>query len=124
MKLFKKLFNKESIPSTSQKIYISHPYQNKAANIQDIEKIVKKFVNYDKDNIYISPVHCFGYLYDYVDYETGIKYCLELLKTCDKMWVFGDYKNSKGCNIEIDYCKKHGIPYRICGERANNNGCN
>ena len=113
IKSISKHLYKECSLSQPQKIYISHPYQNKRKNIEDIERIIKKFVEYDKENIYISPVHCFGYLYNTVDYETGIKYCLELLKTCDKMWVFGDYKNSKGCNIEIEYCKKHKIPYRI-----------
>jgi hypothetical protein len=36
-----------------------------------------------------------------------------LLEKSDEMWVYGDWKNSKGCNMEIEYCKKFGIPFEI-----------
>ena len=52
-----------------------------------------------------------GYLYDKVDYLHGLGMCLELLKVCDKMLVYGDWEHSTGCKAEIDYCKTHGIPY-------------
>ena len=97
----------------SEMIYISHPYGGKRENIGEIEEIVTGLLIEYPHITFVSPVHTFGFLYDKVDYDMGINYCLELLKNCDEMWVFGDYMCSKGCNIEIEYCKKHNIPYKI-----------
>ena len=93
------------------RIYISHPYGGKPGNKAEIERIAEALAVKDKANVYISPIHCFGYLYVKVDYLHGLGMCLELLKVCDKMLVYGDWEHSTGCKAEIDYCKAHGIPY-------------
>lgn len=92
-------------------IYISHPYCGDKANMDEIEGIVKKLAASDKANVYVSPVHCFGFLYEDVPYLHGLGMCIELLSRCDKMLVYGDWQRSVGCKAEIDYCKAHGIPY-------------
>ena len=92
-------------------IYISHPYGGEQANMRRIQRIVKRLALNDKANVYVSPVHCFGYMYDSVDYLHGLGMCIELLSRCDKMLVYGDWRNSVGCKAEIDYCKLRGIPY-------------
>ena len=93
------------------RIYISHPYGGEPGNKAEIERIGEALTVKDKANVYISPIHCLGYLYDKVDYLHGLGMCLELLKVCDKMLVYGDWEHSTGCKAEIDYCKTHGIPY-------------
>ena len=100
------------------KVYISHSYSGKEENKQDIERIARLLVKKFPNIVPVSPVHTYGYLYNDVDYDRGLDFCIELLKTCDCMWVFGDYSNSKGVHAEIDYCEKHGIEYAIWDSAA------
>lgn len=93
-----------------RRVYISHPFMNKTENREKVEKIILDIVREYDDIVPVSPIHAFGFLYDKVDYDTGIKYCLELLKTCDEMWMFGDWYISVGCIIEKNFASEHGIP--------------
>ena len=96
----------------SRLIYISHPYGGKKENFDRIEWIVRNLIKLYPTYTFISPVHTFGFLYKDVDYETGLRYCLDLLDKCDEMWLCSDnYQDSKGCMAEIAYCKGKGIPY-------------
>lgn len=96
-------------------IYISHPFQNKPENKAKIEEIIKDLVKRYPEHTYISPVHTFGFLYDDVPYQQGIDMCINLLKLCDIMYVYGDYKNSKGCTCEIEWCQNNHKPYVMIG---------
>lgn len=93
-------------------IYISHPFGGFKKNKYNIEQIIvrllKKYPNY----MFISAVHAFGFLYDEVDYDTGMAYCLKLLDISDEMWLYGDYKDCKGCIIEVQYCIDNNILYK------------
>lgn len=95
-------------------IYISHPYGGIKENKEKVETIIirlqKKYPTY----LFISPIHAFSYQYHKADYETGIKKCLWLLHYCDEMWVYGNWKRSKGCCREILECEKLHKPYKIC----------
>ena len=98
-------------------IYVSHPYGGKEANLKAVEAIVERLTQKDRANVYVSPIHAFGYLYDQVDYLHGLSMCIELLSRCDRMLVFGDWQSSVGCKAEIEYCNAHGIPFLLqCGE--------
>lgn len=94
-------------------VYISHPYGGKEENKKEIESIVEKLSQENPNIVYASPVHCFGFMYNTVSYERGLEMCLELLARSDKMLVYGDWKNSKGCKMELDYCDLHCIPHEI-----------
>mgnify|MGYP003815896033 FL=1 len=94
-------------------IYISHPYGNQPENKQKVEEIIRELVLSHPEHTYISPIHCFGFMYHDFDYETGLEMCLNLLEKCDKMLVFGDWKSSRGCTAEVLYCEMHMIPYEI-----------
>ena len=98
-------------------VYISHPYGGKEENLKDIERIVKKLVKTFPNYLFVSPVHAFGFEYDFVPYKAGLSQCLWLLTKCDEMWVFGDYQNSTGCKNEIEYCKEKNIPYLLIGAK-------
>lgn len=97
-------------------VYISHPYSGIKENRLKIEGIIKELIQKHHGYLFLSPVHSFGYLYNSVDYDAGIEYCLWLLGKSDEMWVFGDYKKSRGCLIEIKYCDECDIKYEIKGE--------
>lgn len=97
----------------SKLIYISAPYGGNEHNKRKIELIIKSLVAADKDNTYISPVNCFGYLYNDVSYTQGLNYCLDLLNKCDCMQVYGEYQHSIGCRAEIAYARDNGIPFEI-----------
>jgi hypothetical protein len=96
-------------------IYVSHPYGGIEENKQKVEAIVRSLAKENPQHIYISPIHCFGFMYTDTDYETGLDMCLKLLDKCDKMLVFGDWKSSRGCNAEILYADVNFIPYEIMG---------
>lgn len=94
-------------------IYISHPFGNKPENMDKVEKIIHGLINDNPQNTYISPIHCFSFAYTSYPYEQGLDMCLNLLARCDKMYVFGDWKNSRGCTAEVLYAEMHMIPYEI-----------
>lgn len=71
-------------------IYISHKYGGRKVNADRIARLVTELSKASPDYTFISPVHCFGFMYDAVDYDMGMRYCLDLLGRCDEMWVFGE----------------------------------
>lgn len=97
-------------PDFKKAIYISHPYGGESANKAKIEQIISFLTKKFPDFLFLSPVNTFGFLYNQLTYSDGIARCLWLLTKCDGMIVLGDYEQSKGCKIEIEFCKKHNIP--------------
>lgn len=94
-------------------IYISHPYSGLEENKQKIEEIIKELVREHPEHTYLSPIHTFGFMYYDFSYEQGLEMCLKLLDKCDMMYVYGDWKRSRGCNAEVLYCENNAIPYEI-----------
>ena len=93
-----------------KKIYICHEYGGIYDNAKIVVNYIKKLVSYNRNNIYISPILLFGMLYDIVPYDMSMEYCLQVLKDCDSMIIFGDESKSKGCIIEKEFCEKNNIP--------------
>lgn len=91
-------------------IYISHPYGGNEENKARVEEIIKDLVERYPQNTYISPIHTFSFMYDSVPYEQGLDMCIELLKICDIVYVYGDWETSKGCVAEVEYCKRNHKP--------------
>ena len=50
-----------------------------------------------------------GHLYNKVDYDTGIDWCIDLLSGCDVIIMCNGWENSTGCNLELAYAKDHNI---------------
>lgn len=96
-------------------VYISHPFAGHRANYDEVTKTVTDLQMQHPDWLILSPIHTFSMLYDKLEYQDGLDRCLWLLEKCDEMLVYGDYKNSKGCLCEIEYCKLRNIPYKIMG---------
>ncbi|MBO5388618.1 MAG: DUF4406 domain-containing protein [Lachnospiraceae bacterium] len=99
-------------------VYISHPSSGLEENTKDIEKIIRTLYKDDElfDNFcFVSPVHCYGFMYHETEYYKGLSFCTDLLEHCDMMLVFGDWENSTGCTEEVRLCKELNIPYLILG---------
>lgn len=95
-------------------IYVSHNYGGLKDNEEKVANIINKLQEQYPTYLFLSPIHLFSYAYYEVEnYQIGINMCLWLLDKSKEMWVYGDWKNSKGCNMEIEYCKEFDIPYKI-----------
>lgn len=90
-------------------IYCSHKFGGSMENAKAAELKIKRLQLADPSNTYISPIHTFGFLYNEVDYQTGLNWCLDLLNKCDKMIVLSEM--SKGVRAELKYCIDNAIPY-------------
>ena len=90
-------------------IYCSHKFGGKMENAKAAELKIKKLQLADPKNTYISPIHAFGFMYNDMDYDVGLRLCLDLLSKCDVMIVLSE--GSRGVMREIDYCKANNIPY-------------
>lgn len=96
-------------------VYVCHPYQGKAENAEKAEEVMKKLTERYPNYLFLSGINSFGYVYFDTDYQRGLDMCLWLLDKCDEMWVYGDYRNSKGCMKEIEFCMEHHIPVKHKG---------
>lgn len=96
-------------------IYVGGQYGGQEENKQLIEKAVRYLISKQNPHVgaYISPVHCFGYLYEETEYIEGLNYCLSLLDRCDECILLSNWTESTGAKIEYGYCKGKGIPVRI-----------
>lgn len=97
-------------------LYFSHPYGAKEENLIDIENCIREL--YKNDSIFdkfiiVSPVHCFGFMYEDTEYYRGLQYCTDLLYKCDSMIVVGDWTQSTGCKEEIRICNEIDKKYKI-----------
>jgi len=97
------------------RVYVSHPYGGKIKNKLAVQEKIELLYKACPCNNYISPIHLYGYRYDKLPYAVGMLYCIDELRTCDKMIVCGDYKDSRGCLEEIMYAKNHNIPIEYEG---------
>lgn len=95
-------------------IYVAHPYNNEEKNKKDVEEIIKTLVKNNPEHTFLSPIHAFGFMYDFVDnYAQGINMCFNLLSICDRLILCGDWRHSKGCTLERGFAELRGIPTSI-----------
>lgn len=90
-------------------IYIAHPYGGDGKNKNKVQKIIERLIEEYPHYCFVSPIHCFGFLYDYLEYEEGIHHCLTLLDLCSEIWIFGD---SQGTRLEREYAEIYNIPIK------------
>lgn len=99
-------------------IYLAAPYNHpdKAVIQERMEKIYDTIHNHIKDGTHIiTPLFmheiCLRHEIagDYLFWE---KFCLNLLKRCDKMYVLclDGWDKSRGVLAEIEFCDKNSIP--------------
>ncbi len=94
-------------------IYISHPFLTHGSpedNLNAVNKVLSDLVLRYKDQfIFISPIHNFGTLDGKLNYEDGLKICLDLLERCDGIIMCGDYIHSNGCMKEMELAVRKGL---------------
>jgi hypothetical protein len=94
-------------------VYICHPYSNNPdVNRIKFNRIFKFIRNNLKEAVPFSPIHAFGEFYDdnrKEDRKEVLKLCIDVLKRCDEVWVFGDWRNSEGCRLEVKIAEETGI---------------
>ena len=94
-------------------LYISHPFLTHGSpedNLNAVSKVLADLVlKYKNQFVFISPIHNFGTLDGKLNYEDGLKICLDLLKHCDGIIMCGDYIHSNGCMKEMELAVKKGL---------------
>lgn len=92
------------VVSETKLVYISHPYGNKEENLKRILDLIKElYEEYGTENYcFISPVPMYYHMYNDMDYDSGLKICLDIQKKCDIALFCKDWKSSKGCNAEYN----------------------
>jgi hypothetical protein len=90
-------------------IYVAHPYGGDRKNKNKVQRIIEDLVNEYPQYCFVSPIHCFGFMYDLMDYEEGMHHCFSLLDQCTEIWIYGD---SQGTRLEREYAQMYNIPIR------------
>lgn len=90
-------------------IYVAHPYGGDRKNKNKVQRIIEDLVNEYPQYCFVSPIHCFGFMYDLMDYEEGMHHCFSLLDQCTEIWIYGD---SQGTRLEREYAEMYNIPIR------------
>ena len=93
-------------------VYISHHSSGLKENTLDTEHCIESLYSCDtifNNFCFVSPIHCYGFMYNSTEYYKGLQFCIDLLEHCESMVVIGNWSNSVGCTKEVEYCKNHGI---------------
>lgn len=89
-------------------IYCAHYYGGEKNAKDSATRKIRNLQYNDLQNTYVSPIHALGYLYKYVDYDTGMELCYDLLMVCDKLLVLSS--PSEGVMREIKMAEKLHMP--------------
>lgn len=87
-----------------KKVYIAHPLRGaeRKKNVQETTRICQKIMALFPEILPVSPIHAFSFL-DGGGAEgekKALALCLETVKQCNELWLFGEWKNSYGCQSE------------------------
>src|SRR5690606_5065989 len=91
-------------------VYIVYPFQEKEENRKKIDQICRAVAN--MGFLPVSPVHAFSFLNDDIleERHRALNLRQELVKVCDQVWLFGDWRKSEGCRREVRAAQEAGIP--------------
>lgn len=95
--------------------YICHPLRGKAgspeeikSNLERIDEICKNLSAIYPDVLLLSPLHAFAFYDPRGDQTQVLGQCVAMLERADELWVFGDWKESQGCRMEVEYARRLG----------------
>ena len=91
-------------------VYIVYPFQEKEENRKKIDQICRAVAR--MGYLPVSPVHTFSFLNDDIleERHRALNLRQELIKICDQVWLFGDWRKSEGCRLEVRAAQGAGIP--------------
>lgn len=96
-------------------IYLAHPFGGKKENVEKAEKIITDLIHRLPEHTFYSPLHATGFFYKELSYLDGMEHCFEALSRCDELWLTGNWRESRGCNMEYGFAKGKGIPVKFVG---------
>ena len=96
-----------------KKVYIAHPLRGaeRKKNVQETTQICQKITELFPEILPVSPIHAFSFL-DGGGAEgekKALALCLETVKQCNELWLFGEWWNSSGCQSEWAIANGAGI---------------
>ena len=97
-------------------VYLAHPFLGMPENVEDARNIILKLLHKYTDVSFYSPLHATGFFYFEIPYAQGMQHCFEALRRCDELWLCRGWEESRGCNMEVDYARRIGLPIRAIGE--------
>lgn len=63
-------------------VYLIYEY-NRYSERQEFEDKIAELIEEDEDTMYFSPLHAFGWLYDYWDFNVNPELCRDIMRRCD-----------------------------------------
>jgi len=98
--------------SRLRRVYVCHPFaDDPAGNTERVRGLSRQLVA-----LGVMPVAPHLYLPHFLDEATereqALRFCLELVDTCDEVRVFGG-RVTAGMKREVEYAKRRGIPVRF-----------
>ena len=96
-------------------IYIAHSFGGKQENVDKAQAIILDLLHKHPDCTFYSPLHATGFMYSQLTYLDGMEHCFEALSRCDELWICGNWRDSRGCNMEYGFAKAKGIPIKFIG---------
>lgn len=102
----------------THKAYIAHPLRGENPhdlceiydNINAVDAICRRIVETEPGVLPLSPIHAFGFYPPVGDQSRAFDLCRALLITCDELRVYGDYRSSEGCQMEIELARHMSMP--------------
>lgn len=96
-----------------KKVYIAHPLRGDVkSNIAKISGLCRNIIDTNSSILPLSPVLAFSFFDPDKEPEKAMQYCLELLRACDELWIYGNWESSEGCLAEIEVAKCRNIPLK------------
>ena len=98
-------------------LYLSHPLRGAGPldisraydNKTKMDDICVRMRETRPDALLLSPIHAFGFASIFEPQEWVLDQCLKLLEFATELWVFGDWRNSEGCRMEIEFAEQRGM---------------
>ena len=90
-------------------VYIVYPFQEKEENRKKIDQICRAVAR--MGYLPVSPVHTFSFSNNDILEERHqvLNLRQELVKVCDQAWLFGDWRQSEECRLEVRAAQGAGI---------------
>lgn len=117
----------EILEEQMKKVYIAHPLRGKMG---DVSTIYENYLRADalmlalsgerekEDILFLSPVHAFSFVSPLGPQDWVLAQCRRMLELADELWVFGNWRESKGCQMEIEHARKIGVTVIFQGGEA------
>ena len=95
-----------------RKVYIAHPLRGERLDIAEVERNISRVTELCRhvaeersDVLILSPIHAFDFVSPLGPQDWVIRQCLALLDVINELWMFGNWKRSEGCRMEVSHAR-------------------